>query len=339
MDQHGYTASGWRNVVKKGAKALKALQQSSRTTKALAGASAISPALSTFFRKHDPKGRFGGRTGMVTKGKRTRKLLSYNSSKKYKDSFEVKVLKALTPVQSYTVNYATALVTNDNLALYTPLSVLYSRVDLNNMFSIGGLSTATNATHIDVHTATQETRICNAENVMADLECYLCVPRKDVPSAFPTVGSLILNGFVTNGYANATDPSINLFGSKDFAEIYKVIKTKKFRLLAGEETKLVINAPPFRVNKLYTDATFYQYKGKSKFWIIRQIGQVGNDVTNKTLVGYTATKLDIIQNERYEFRYVNPLISQHATSGSLGLVLNAEVINNQTNAVLVEASA
>lgn len=259
---------------------------------------------------------------------------------KPKISFEDKVLKAMTPLQSYSVNYNVALASVDNQCAYNPLSVLYSQVDVANCFTISGLSTATNATHIDVETATQETRLANAGNTMIDVEAYLCTPRRDVPSAFPQGGTLIANGFTTSGItAGTSDVSINIFQSKDFVELYKIVKTLKFRMMPGHEKKLSIKGSPFRVQKLYTSNTFYQYRGKSKFWVLRTMGEVANDSTTKTNVGYSGSKLDVVQNERYNFRFVTPLVSQHATAGLLGAITTAQVINPYTDAGILEATA
>lgn len=253
-------------------------------------------------------------------------------------AFSNAILRATVPAQNYTDTVTVAVQSTPNQVNYSSLNFHLSAYDVRAMYGATALSTATNATNISLETAIQTTRIINQDNARVRVTLYQVKPRRDILTTV-TPGQLIINGFTTNGLT-ATDPNVSLFESKDYVELYKIVKTHKFFLEPGVERVFTLKTAPTRINHVWAADPAYAYYHKwSKGFVVRIEGSVANESTNLTLVGLTGSKVDIVQTAFYRFRYVTPLVTTHVSIGGLGAITNPQFMNPDTDATTTEQKA
>lgn len=262
-------------------------------------------------------------------------------------SFEAKVLKAISPIQTAINTYSGVITSNVNQCSYGILGAfLHTRTCYNSLYlNNNGLTGSTNATQVDIETASLEMNLVNQDTAFVNITMYMCMPRRDFPqdnASASSLVSLIGSGFTTNGFTGgSTNSQGTLFNSKDFCEYFKVMKSYKFRLQPGGVRRFNLKGRPRRIGKAWATSNTApeMHRGYTKFWVFRLEGQVANDNTTKTNVGLSGSKVDLLAYERYTYRFANPLTSNFAGTGSLGSITTAAFINTDTGSATTESTA
>lgn len=184
------------------------------------------------------------------------------------------------------------------------------------------------------------TRINNLSNVSVNLTGYKLRVRRDLPNAgiYSNTTNVLLS-ILGRGYANVgidstaptasnaglRDSSLTIFQSPLFCECFKVVRTKRVTIPVSGHTSFMVKSKAFTVRPdqfvdmastqtYLTGAVLVTYRRGETFWLFRAV----SDITDQTGVANPGSKLMLLTNFRWTYKYMQdttPVVTQGAVTG------------------------
>lgn len=268
---------------------------------------------------------------MVKLGKKAKK-----PSKKFADA----LFKAMNPPMYYEVQNVTQLATTSGASSFQASSPFPSETDINNM--AGYIPSQTVASKFIIESSLCKIDLVSAELANIFVQAFLVKARIDLPlSIVPSALALLRQGYIDNGstftlnsYGTApvglqVNTSTTIWSSRKFLSYFKVVKSEKYMLEPGESKQYIIkDNRPKTINMEILDNTDNLMSKGGLIYIFQVTGSSADDNATKLVVGTTAAKINITQQESYIFRpaSITPSLSRYV--GTTNQIITAPVIVN-----------
>lgn len=141
--------------------------------------------------------------------------------------------------------------------------------------------------------------IRNNYTVPVKVKAWIVMPRSDTSI---TPGNCYTDGLADVGNPSATSPLTYLTDSPVFNKLWKIVKSKKAYLKAGEEMKISYTIPHIKYDPSYADShtsTYKQSEGACRL-LIRLHGVVAHDTVNE---GIAECGVDVLQDKTFIVKY------------------------------------
>lgn len=262
---------------------------------------------------------------------------------------EAVVYDKLCARNDYIINAASALTCGGtgpttNAILSTPAALL-TPGQLAAITSLINAGASLRALHFRVQDSHTSYMFQNQSNGNANLTCYYCVARRDVPASETSIINTFSAGLADAAGAPpaATDYEVTPFMSPRFCAYFRVYKVKKVEIPGGGTfTTKVSWQRSFTINSAVdVTADLIAHRGRTKFILAKLTGQPTNDLTTKTNYGLSAPRVDIICSTKISYTWLQDAVRTVtlASSTGFGTVGAVELVTEMGQAVAAEALA
>lgn len=260
--------------------------------------------------------------------------------------FRKKVMDAMTAINSRT--YITPVQTSSvyDSTAFTMSANLY---DPAQMRDVGNQIANVNVSSFVVRDTNMDIQIVNQSTGSAFLRCYECVFREDTPytATYNSPLANLIQGLTDAGTTNVYSLPVTVFQSPAFVQHYKVEHVRVLQFRPGESRVInVSDNNPFnvRIDRFYENNTLLLdgIRGRTRFIIFQQWGQLGDDAATTNIVATIPTKFNFITTTRINWGYSVDSLNTNTQTSSLSVIpttTTTQIVSDVSGVVLVPATA